>query len=349
MTSPNLIGVGLLSFAHSHQRAWGKVFASRPETKVLAVWDDDPERGRREAAELGAEFMGDLDELLARRDIQAVTICAENAKHADLAVKAAEAGKHIMVQKPMATKLAEADRIVAAVEAAGVKYLQAHNLIFDDLHQAVKRTVASGRLGKISVVRRRHSHHFAIDPKDRENILGWMTDPVLAGGGALMDEGAHALLWFLWMFGPPEAVTARVGNTIPGLGVEDHAVAVFGYPGGMTGVLQTSWTEVAAGPTIEIYGDQGALIATGTDIASTRFMPEGTRPLMIFDAGSGTWEFPQIEIEKRRPALPPNAFVDYLARGGPSPVDARTARLAVALAEAIYASARTGRTVAFTP
>lgn len=341
------IGIGILSFAHGHQRAWAHVFANRPETRVAAVWDDNAERGRSAASQLGVEFIGDVDELLARSDIGAVTICAENAKHADLAVKAAEAGKHIMVQKPMAVTVAEADRIVAAVEAAGVKYMQAHNLIFDDLHQAVKREVDSGRLGKISVVRRRHSHHFAIDPKDRENVLGWMTDPVLAGGGALMDEGAHALLWFLWMFGPPASVSARVATTTPGLGVDDHVIAVFGYEDGMTGVLQTSWTEVAAGPTIEIFGDRGSIVATGTDIASTRFMAEGTKPLSIFDAAQGAWEHPPIEVEKNRPSLPPNAFVDYLAGDGPSPVDVRTARRAVALARAIYESARTGRSVPF--
>lgn len=341
------MGVALLSFAHGHQRAWGRVFASRPETRVAAVWDDDIERGQRAAAELNTEFVADLDALLARGDVHAVAICAENAKHADLAVKAAEAGKHIMVQKPMAVSLAEADRIVAAVEAAGVKYMQAHNLIFDDVHQAVKREVASGRLGKISVVRRRHSHHFAISEKDRTNVLGWMTDPDLAGGGALMDEGAHALLWFLWMFGPPESVSARVSTTIPGLRVEDHVVAVFGYADGMTGVLQTSWTEVAAESTIEIYGERGSIIATGTDIASTRFMPEGTRPVSIFDVERGAWERPEIEIEKHRPVPPPNAFVDYLVGDGPSPVDVRTARLAVGLAEAIYKSARTGKTVPF--
>lgn len=341
------IGVGLLSFAHGHQKAWARVLSGRPETRVSAVWDDDPERGRREADALGAAFVPDVDELLRRSDVEAVTICAENAKHADLAVKAAGAGKHIMVQKPMATSLAEADRIVAAVEAAGVKYMQAHNLIFDDLHQAVKRTVDSGRLGKISVIRRRHSHHFAIDPKDRENVLGWMTDPALAGGGALMDEGAHALLWFLWMFGAAETVTARVGAVTPGLRVEDHVVAVFGYADGATGVLQTSWTEVAAGPTIEIFGDRGSLLATGTDIASTRFTLDGTHPLSLFDIERGAWEHPAIEVEKARANLPPNAFVDYLTGDGPSPVDVRTARLAVGLAEAIYQSAKSGKTVRF--
>lgn len=340
------IGVGLLSFAHGHQKAWGRVIADRPETRVLAVWDDDPDRGRREAEELGAEFIADVDDLLRRDDIRAVTICAENAKHADLAVKAARAGKHIMVQKPMATTVDEADRIVAAVEEAGVKYLQAHNLQFDDLHQEVKRTVDSGRIGKISVVRRRHSHHFAIDPKDRQNVLGWMTDPRLSGGGALMDEGAHAILWFLWVLGPPETVAARTATTVPGLEVEDHIVVTLGYADGVTGILQTSWTEVAGGPTIEIFGDRGAILATGTDIASTRSMAEDTRPLAIYDTDSGRWEYPAIEIEHRRSYLPPNAFVDYLAGDGPSPVDVRTARRAVEIARAAYESARTGRAVA---
>src|SRR5690606_18617896 len=89
------VRVGLISFAHGHQMGWAGVFAARPDVEIVAAWDDDEQRGRERAQRLGVEFVSDLDALLSRSDVDAVTICSENSKHAAHAVKAAEAGKHI--------------------------------------------------------------------------------------------------------------------------------------------------------------------------------------------------------------------------------------------------------------
>lgn len=343
------VRVALLSFAHSHQNAWAKVFSDRDDAEVVAVWDDEQARGQAAANRLGVAFVEDIDALLARDDVDAVTICAENAKHAELAVKAARAGKHIMVQKPMAASVEEADRIVEAVHAAGVFYMQAYNLRFDPLHLTVKELVDSGAIGRVNVVRRRHSHHFGLDPADVERVLAWMAEPTQSGGGALMDEGAHALLWYLWMFGAPQCVSAEMSTRMPHLQVEDNALLTLSYENGMIGTLQTSWTELAGGPTIEIYGEKGTILATGTDIASTRFMPEGTPILQVFRADTGQWEYPSVELVTARAEPPPHAFIDALVKGEPSPVSVEEARMAVAMAMAAYESARTGQTVVLSP
>jgi len=339
------VRIGVLSYAHAHQQTWCKVFTSRPDACVTAVWDDDEARGRRQAEALGVEYHRDVEQLLRRSDVDAVTICAENAKHAALAVAAAEHGKHIMMQKPMATSVAEAERIVAAVKKNGVKYMQAHNLRFDPIHTTIKKLVEEGRIGKVSMIRRRHSHHFAIDPGERERVLGWMTDPAQSGGGALMDEGAHAILWFLWMCGRPHSVTARMSTVTSGLKVEDNAMLLFDFPGGSIGCLQTSWTETAGDATIEIFGDRGVIIASGTDIASSRALPDLPRPLRLYNTDKGSWEYPEVELVKSRPTPPANAFIDYLKSEGPSPIDVDTAALAIKIAMSAYESAQTGRTI----
>ena len=338
-------GIGVVSFAHPHQRPWADAFAEREEARVVAVWDADQHRADREAARLGVEAHGRLGDLLARSDVNAVSICSENAHHADQAVPALAAGKHVLLQKPMAATVADADRILAAANDSGAIFMQAYNLRFDALHLEVRRLLDDGAIGRVHTVRRRHSHHFAIDRADREGVLGWMTDPALAGGGALMDEGAHALLWFLWMFGLPRAVTAWTANATPGLGVEDAAHLLLDLGDGRTGSLQTGWTEVAGGPTIEIFGDHGTILATGTDVATSRNPSPGTPPLQVFRNATGAWEFPEVELPASRATLPPNAFVDCLLAGGPSPVPAAHARDAVAIAAAAYESARSGRTV----
>ena len=186
-------GIALLSFAHGHQRGWANAFKADERVRVVCAWDDDEARGREAAQRLGIPFVADLASVLARDDVTAVTICSTNNTHADLAVAAARAGKHVMMQKPMATTLADCDRIVQAVEAAGVLYYQSHNLRFDPVHQEIKRLVDAGEIGKVAIARRRHSHAFAmLSP----SVLEWMSDPVLGGGGAFMDEGAHVALWF---------------------------------------------------------------------------------------------------------------------------------------------------------
>ena len=237
--------------------------------------------GRAPPEALGVPFEPALDRVLARADVQAVTICATNDAHADLAVAAAGAGKHVMMQKPMATTLADCDRIVEAVERAGVLYYQSHNLRFDPVHQAIGRRVDAGALGRLALARRRHSHAFALlNP----TILEWMRDPLPAAGGAFMDEGAHVALWFLWMFGAP-ALGDGDGRHLPcpprrpaSKTTASCSTATGRNGDGLIGVHQSSWTELAATTTVELFGDGGVLVAGGTDISSSRSAPLGRAP-----------------------------------------------------------------------
>ena len=350
-------GIALLSFAHSHQRGWAGVFRQDPRVRLVCAWDEQPQRGQAAGAALGVPFEPSLERVLARPDVQAVTICATNDAHAALAVAAAGAGKHIMMQKPMATTLADCDRIVEAVERAGVLYYQSHNLRFDPVHQEIKRRVEGHELGRLSLARRRHSHAFALlNPA----ILEWMSDPRQGGGGAFMDEGAHVALWFLWMFGAPRSVMGMVapGPSAAGAGavagagtVEDSGVLLYRYADGLIGVHQSSWTELAATTTVELFGDRGVLVASGTDISSSRSAPPGAPPLRIWrPAGDGGhWETPPLQLPASRLSGTAGAFVDLLASGGPprpaSPADARVARTAVEMVLAGYQSSREGREV----
>lgn len=351
-------GIALLSFAHGHQRGWANAFKADERVRVVCAWDDDEARGREAAQRLGIPFVADLASVLARDDVTAVTICSTNNTHADLAVAAARAGKHVMMQKPMATTLADCDRIVQAVEAAGVLYYQSHNLRFDPVHQEIKRLVDAGEIGKVAIARRRHSHAFAmLSP----SVLEWMSDPVLGGGGAFMDEGAHVALWFLWMFGAPESVTGVVSSSITAqqTGIEDNGVLLYRYADGMIGVHQSSWTELASTSTIELSGERGVIVANGTDISSFRSRPPDESPLRVWKhnpsgpagdpakggAPTGEWHYPAVQLAPSRLAGTPRAFVELLVGGGPSPADARTARTAVEMVLGGYRASREGRAV----
>ena len=116
-----------------------------------------------------------------------------------------------------------------------------------------------------------------------------MQDPVQGGGGAFMDEGAHVALWFLWMFGRPEAVTGFVSTALTEQqpGVEDGGVLLYRYASGMIGIHQSSWVELASTSTVEISGDRGVIVATGTDITAARSMSGDEPPLRIWRHNPG--------------------------------------------------------------
>ena len=363
-------GIALLSFAHGHQRGWANIFRADPRVRLVCAWDEDSVRGRDAGARLDVPFVERLEDALGRGDVDAVTICSTNNAHADLAVAAARAGKHLMVQKPMATTVADCDRMVEAVEAAGVLYYQSHNLRFDPVHEELKRLVDAGEIGHVALARRRHSHAFALlNPQTlRENGL---TDPHLSGGGAFMDEGAHAALWFLWMFGAPQSVTGIVSTALTPQrqGIEDQGVLLYRYAGGLIGMHQSSWIELAATSTVELFGDRGVIVANGTDISSSR---SSTRPPSGSSAGepairvwrhnpagpagdpppgaappAGEWWSPEVTLARGGERLTgtARAFADLLVSGGPSPAGARTGRTAVEMVLAGYQSSREGREV----
>jgi predicted dehydrogenase len=345
-------GIALLSFAHGHQNGWANVFRVDPRVYLRCVWDEQPERGRAAADKLGLPFVPQLDDVLGDASVNAVTICSTNDAHADLAVAAARAGKDIMLQKPMATSLADCDRIVAAVEAAGVRFYQSHNLRFDPVHQEIKRIVDAREIGRIAIARRRHSHAFALLNRKLLDDLS-LTDLARSGGGAFMDEGAHVALWYLWMFGAPQSVMGMVATRLTEQqpGVEDNGVLLYRYADGMIGLHQSSWTELASTSTIELSGDQGVVVATGTDISASRSASAEESPLRIWrrrpavTAGVPVeeWLVPSVQLPANRMTGTAQAFAEMLAGGGPSPCDARTARTAVAMVLAGYASSREGR------
>ena len=114
------LAVAALGFWHVHAGDYARAAQNHPDTTLVAVWDDDHERGREAAEQFGVEFVADLDELLARPALDAVTITTATDQHRDVMLRAIGAGKHVFTEKVLAPTVAEAEEIVAAADAAGV-------------------------------------------------------------------------------------------------------------------------------------------------------------------------------------------------------------------------------------
>jgi predicted dehydrogenase len=178
---------------------------------------------------------------------------------------AAAAGKAIVLQKPMALTLSEADRIVAAVEKANVRFTMAWQMRVDPQNLQMRELVKSGGIGRVYQVRRRHCLPTNLWGEGFEN--SWHVKPEL-NRGMWADDAAHAIDWMMWMFGVPETVTAEIATLRSQKVPDDNGVAVFRYADGMMGEVSSSFVQLAGENTVEIVGERGVILQNFGDLVS---------------------------------------------------------------------------------
>jgi predicted dehydrogenase len=344
------VGVAQLSFWFVHAEEFCHRAQLTPGVEFVAAWDNDEARGRDHSAAHGVRFEPDLERLLARDDIDAVSICAEPFRHPELVEAAAAAGKHILIEKPMAGSVEGARRIVAAQQRHGVQIMPAYNLRYHPLAQYVKSVVEDGSLGEIVRVRRLHGHYF--EAEDAAFKAGTMaadwSDPIAEHRDSLFFAGSHVALWYAWMFGVPSSVSCMRHNVIRGLPVEDNATAILNYQGRFTGVMEVSETLIAQQAVSEIYGTDGVLIQRRGNLPSTRVRDSSRSPILLFDRKTDTW---------RAPSLPPHflrheskynsvgVFLDALLHDEPVPDGPASGLDSIAILQAAEVASKERREV----
>ncbi len=341
-----------LSFWFMHAHGICAAAERHPNVDLACIWDDDPARGRAAAEKFGVEYIGDLDEVLSRDDIDAVGICSPTQQHGEHALAAIEKGKHCLVEKPFTRTVAQADEVIAAAEAHKVQVMPVYNLRFTPANEKMKEFVDTGALGPIYQVRRRHGHReYGKNNNDAQTI---MNDPAWAwkdadaeGRRSLYHAGSHAMLWMAWMFGMPECVVSLGGARVEGLPVEDNNACVFRYPDGMIVTLHTSETETAAPLATEIYGFDGALVQVRGDGPSTFAEFGAPGALMHYKESTKKWQPIEDISQKFQPEgyTPNDRFFDALLKGEDMPVTMYDGRRSVQLLAAAELADRERRTV----
>ncbi|MBW3624486.1 MAG: Gfo/Idh/MocA family oxidoreductase [Armatimonadetes bacterium] len=346
------IGIGIISFAHGHANGYCDTIRKMDDARLVAAWDDNEERGRAAAERFGMEFDTSLDALLSRPDIHAVIVTNETNRHADAVEAAAAAGKQILCQKPMATTLEDCDRIIAAVENAGVKFQMAFQMRCDPLNQQIKQWVENGDIGRVGAIRRRHCINFLFNPDLPSGPYAWHIDPV-ANVGMFFDDAVHAADFLYWIMGRPESVTAEIDNVLTNVAPDDTGVAIYRFKGGAFGVLFNASVTLAGENTTEVYGDQGVIIQNWDDGVSTPFAPKGANPLKLYRKGNpAEWEEFPMEApgsHGHRIAAVPRPFIEMLKNGGEPTMTARDGKVSVEMCLAAYQSAREGRRITLSP
>jgi predicted dehydrogenase len=253
--------IALLSAAHIHTRGYLKAISVKPGCKLAGIWDDVPDRGRRYAGEYGAPFECDLRKLIRRKDVDALLICSENTRHLPLLKAAIPAGKPIFCEKPFVTRAAEARTAMRLIRKHGTVVHMGYTMPFEAKMQGVAKLLADGALGTVTHVRMRNSHNAAYGRWFDSPDLRWFTDPDLAGGGAFMDLGTHAVHLVRTLMGPVKRVFATIGcvsGAYPR--VDDFGVALFEFASGVKGVVEASWVQNAGIGSFEIAGSKSTLL-----------------------------------------------------------------------------------------
>ena len=252
--------IALLSAAHTHTRGFLEDISRRDDCQLVALWDDMSDRGQRYAAEYGGEFSDDLAAVVNRDDLDGFIVCAENTRHLPLLEMAILIGKPIFCEKPFTACAADAKRAMELVREYGTKVHMGYFQPFTDVMQGVKKVIEDGVLGQITHARYRNAHDAAYGRWFDSEDLAWFHNLELAGGGAFMDMGTHAVHLMRTFLGPVDQVCAKIGNAA-GIypDVDDNGTALFSFASGALGVIEASWIQTGGYGGLEVTGSEGTI------------------------------------------------------------------------------------------
>ena len=339
--------IAILGFAHGHVHAYLDAWRQQPDWGVAAVagWDHDPARAAAACARHGLAQAESVAALLARADIHAVVIAAETLHHADLACAAAAAGKAVILQKPLALTMAQADRIVAAVARYGVPFTIAWQMRVDPHNLKIKELLAGGDFGRVYMVRRRHCLSTQLWPDFDQS---WHVDAAL-NRDIFADDAAHPADFLLWLLGMPHSVGAELGTLGNPAIANDNAIAIFRYADGTFAELSCTFAAAAGENVCEVVCERGTIIANyGDQVSCMNPRPPGAVQLKWFLQGGGGWtvaDIPDIASQGERIAALALPLAEFLHGARPALATASEGRQALAMILACYEAAASGRRI----
>jgi len=251
------IGFGVvgLGMGHHHCKAIGRAAGAR----LVAVCDLDPERLTPAATEFGVKAYASYAEMLRDPAIEAVCVATPSGMHADLAIEAAAAGKHMLIEKPVDVRVDQVRRLAQATRAAKVKAAVVFQTRTMPMYKRIKAAVDSGRLGPLVGVH-------AVLPWYREQSYyqgphgSWKGTWAMDGGGSLMNQGVHTVDFLQWVGGRVRSVFGAFGVFAHEIEAEDKAVAVLRFANGALGTLTTTTASFpGSGRFFLVHGTNGTI------------------------------------------------------------------------------------------
>ena len=341
-----IVGSGMIADVHAG------AIAAVPEARLVAVYSRGAEGRERFAQAHGCRAVGSIEELVRDPEVEAVCVTTPSGAHAEAAVPILEAGKAVLCEKPLEVTLAACDRIFSAAERGGGVLAGVFQMRLGRGAHTLKAAIAAGRFGRLTSCSAYIKWWRA---QDYYTSSKWKGTAALDGGGALINQGIHAVDLLQWLVGLPEEVAAFAGTLAhPGMEAEDTVAATMRFPGGALGVIEAATSAYPGSDVrIEITGDRGSATLVNDQITRFEFAEPLPDDEAVMQASAGS----AIHVGKSDPKGMSwdghEELVRDLARSlraaRPPAIPGLEARRAVQLVLAIYEAARTGRTVRLTP
>ena len=321
-----IVGAGHMGKVH------GAAYAEMPTAELVAIMDIRREAAQELASSLGAKAFTDFDEMLRSANPDVIDVCVPTPSHKEYVIKAAEAGKHVVTEKPMARTLEDCRQMIEATERAGVTFMVAHVLRFFPEFAAAKVQIDAGAVGNPAVVRTSRGGSFPSADRD------WYANFDLSGG-VVLDLIIHDFDWLRWTFGEPERVYAKglVERKIKRL---DYALVTIRFKSGVIAHVEGTWANPAGfAVEFELAGDGGMLdfhSDAATPLAIARASADEKGPGVTVP-GSPTAESPYfLELQH---------FIDCVENGAKPSITPEDGLRAVEISLAALESIRTGKPI----
>jgi predicted dehydrogenase len=261
-----MITGALVGCGHIHTPGFVKRLADRPDVVVKAVWDHEAARAGEHAATLAATVVATPNDIWRDEEITAAIICSETNLHEELVLAGIAAGKHLFVEKPLGLAAADAHKMAAAINEAGILFQTGYFQRGYATNQFLYQQIRQGHFGQITRLRLSNCHSGALGDWFTPKWL-WMTDPAVAGVGAFGDLGTHALDLLLWFMDEEvERVTAVLRTAIAryGQNCDEYGEGMLQFSNGTIATLAAGWVDVADPVTVQISGTEGhAVVING--------------------------------------------------------------------------------------
>src|SRR5215469_15565189 len=339
-----IIGCGMI--AEYHTRAINEI----PGARVVAAFSRSESNGAKiDGLAGGCPIYDDLDAMLAHPGLDVVCVCTPSGAHLEPAVKAARAGKHVVVEKPLEITLPRCDAIIGACDESGVRLCTIFPSRFTPANIALKTAIDTGRFGRLTLG---DTYVKWWRTQEYYDSGGWRGTWSLDGGGALMNQAIHNVDLLQWLMGDVATITALTATLAhERIEVEDTAVAALRFKNGALGVIEAA---TSAYPGLlkrtEIHGDRGSARVEQDDITLWEFQIKVPSDNEVFAAMAGQSGFKAGASDPRgithighRDQLVD--FLQAIDEGRPPLVDGREGRKSVEIIRAIYRSAESGAQV----
>ncbi len=334
MTRVALVGSG--SIADQHVGA----LLELPPAKIVGVYSRTEEKARKAAERAGCAATTDWKALVKREDVDLVDIVTSSGSHFEIALESLKAGKHVLVEKPMAMTTYEADLLRQMAQVKGRMLAVVSQRRFEEQHRIVKKALDEGAIGKLLLAEvscpfyRTQAYYDSADWRGK----------IATDGGALMNQSIHSVDLLLWFAGPAASLQAKTATQTHRMEAEDLALVIVSFQSGAFGTVMAS-TSIQPGflPCLNLYGEKGTIKLEGSSIVHWT-VPGREKPASGAQPSSTGVATPKLAGHAQHKAQIADVLA-ALAENRPPLVTGDDGRRAVAFVEGVYRSAATGQAV----